>query len=33
MRWLDLFRNQTSVTLIHADSSYYEFENLTRFTG
>jgi uncharacterized membrane protein len=33
MKWLDLFRNQSSVTLVHADGSYYEFENLTRYTG
>ena len=33
MQWLNLFRNQSSVTLIHQNSSYYEFENLTRFAG
>jgi hypothetical protein len=33
MQWLDLFRTQSGVTLVHADSSFYEFENLTRFTG
>jgi mannosyltransferase len=32
--WLSLLRPSAGVTLVHANSSfYYEFENLTRYTG